>query len=117
METEKVEEETKKEHKEYVIRAPQSQQITKILAEHNIQLNNKNQIGGRKTEEQKAETTKKIVVRKVTQSLFLQNNNIRTVVGLRTTLDDVMWHPSNLMWLDLSYNFLENIEDEYLNFP
>ena len=117
VETEKVEEEQKKEHKEIVIRAPQSQQITKILAEHNIQLNNKNQIGGRKTEEQKTETTKKIVVRKQTQSLFLQNNCIRSVAGLRDTLNEVMWNPGNLMWLDLSYNYLEHIEDEYLNFP
>lgn len=100
-----------------MIRAPQSQQITKILAEHNIQLTNKNQIGGRKTEEQKTETTKKIVVNKVTQSLFLQNNCIRAIDGLRECLSEVMWQPANLMWLDLSYNYLTDIEDEYLNFP
>ena len=40
---------------------------------YNISLisSNKNQMGGRKTEEQKAETTKKVVVRKQTQALFL----------------------------------------------
>lgn len=113
--TDKVEEETKKEQKEIVIRAPQSMQITKIITEHNIQLNNKNQIGGRKTEEQKAETSKKMVVNKVTQSLFLQNNQLRTIDTLYETLKDVMFRPECLVWLDLSYNYLTHIEDELPN--
>jgi Leucine-rich repeat (LRR) protein len=50
-------------------------------------------------------------------SLFLNNNEIRTVVNLRTTLDYVMWNPNNLEWLDLSYNYLEKIEPEILQFP
>ena len=28
-----------------------------------------------------------------------------------------MWNPQNLEWLDLSYNYLERIEPEILNFP
>jgi Leucine-rich repeat (LRR) protein len=55
-------------------------------------------------------------VRKQTQALFLQNNFIRTLGGLRDTLDEVMFNPDNLLWLDLSYNYLENIEDELLKF-
>lgn len=113
--TDKVEEETKKEQKEIVIRAPQSMQITKIITEHNIQLNNKNQMGGRKTEEQKAETSKKMVVNKVTQALFLQNNQLRTIDTLYDTLKDVMYQPDRLVWLDLSYNYLTHIEDELPN--
>ena len=50
-------------------------------------------------------------------SLFLNNNEIRTIVNLRTTLDTVMWNPYNLEWLDLSYNYLEKIEPEILQFP
>jgi Leucine-rich repeat (LRR) protein len=50
-------------------------------------------------------------------SIFLNNNEIRTVTGLRGILDSVMWEPSKLEWLDLSYNFLERIEPEILNFP
>ena len=73
--------------------------------------------GSRKNEEQKAEMTRKVSVRKVTTALFLQNNQFRSIEGLRTTLDDVMWHPNKLQWLDLSYNYLENIEPELLNFP
>ena len=73
-------------------------------------------MGGRKTEEQKAETTKKVVVRKQTQALFLQNNPIRSIEGLRETLDDVMYQPNALLWIDLSNCHLETIEDELLNF-
>jgi Leucine-rich repeat (LRR) protein len=50
-------------------------------------------------------------------SIFLNNNEIRTVMGLRGILDSVMWEPSRLEWLDLSYNFLERIEIELLEFP
>jgi len=32
-------------------------------------------------------------------------------------LVDVMWDSSRLLWLDLSYNFLEKIDDELLSFP
>jgi Leucine-rich repeat (LRR) protein len=28
-----------------------------------------------------------------------------------------MWTTSNLLWLDLSYNYLVNIEDEILKLP
>jgi hypothetical protein len=50
-------------------------------------------MGGRKVEEAKTETKKKIVVRKQTQSLFLQNNEIRTIAGLASVLTDVMYSP------------------------
>ena len=50
-------------------------------------------------------------------SLFLNNNEIRTVENLRPVLDIVMFNPQNLEWLDLSYNYLEKIEPEILQFP
>lgn len=50
-------------------------------------------------------------------SIFLNNNEIRTVLGLRGILESVMWEPSRLEWLDLSYNYLEKIEPELLEFP
>ena len=28
-----------------------------------------------------------------------------------------MWNSKNLLWLDLSYNYLTSIEDELLEFP
>jgi len=73
-------------------------------------------MGGRKVEETKTETKKKILVKKTTTALFLQNNEIRTVVGLPQVLTEVMvCDPyANLLWLDLSYNYLEAIEEDLL---
>jgi len=77
-----------------VIKAPQTQQINSILLNNNISLQSKQgPMGGRKVEEAKTETKKKIVVRKQTQSLFLQNNEIRTISGLASVLTDVMYNP------------------------
>merc|ERR1712060_322681 len=44
------------------------------------------------------------------------NNEIRTVVSLPQVLTDVMYFPENLQWLDLSYNYLESIEADLLQF-
>ena len=49
--------------------------------------------------------------------MFLQNNEIRTLVGLSDVLESVMWNHQNLIWLDLSYNYLDKIEDDLLQFP
>lgn len=119
LEPNKPEEDQKKEPKEIVIQGPQSTMIQKLINDNNISLQIKQQniMGGRKTEEQKTEMARKIQVRKVTTALFLQNNQFRSIQGLRSTLDDVMWTPNQLQWLDLSYNYLENIEVELLNFP
>ena len=54
------------------------------------------------------------MVKVVCTSLFLNNNEIRSIGGLRNILDFVMYNPSKLEWLDLSYNYLEKIEDEVL---
>ena len=73
-------------------------------------------MGGRKVEETKTETKKKIVVKKQTTTLFLQNNHLRTVADLPRVLVDVMYNSHNLIWLDLSYNYLETIENDLLEF-
>tara|TARA_B110000503_G_C7030962_1_gene363958 strand:- start:173 stop:817 length:645 start_codon:yes stop_codon:yes gene_type:complete len=82
--------------------------------------------GARKTEDTQktGAATKKMQVNRVTTTLFLQNNQIRSLVGdmkaescLSAVLQDVMWTTNNLVWLDLSYNYLVNIEDEILKFP
>jgi hypothetical protein len=73
-----------------------------------------NALGGRKVEEAKTETKKKIMVTKRTQALFLQNNEIRSVFELPSVLSDVMYNSQNLIWLDLSYNYLDRIEDDLL---
>lgn len=50
-------------------------------------------------------------------SIFLNNNELRSIRGLRNILDSVIWNPDRLEWLDLSYNYLEKVEPEILNFP
>ena len=115
---ENAQEETKTaEAKERVIRAPQTQQINQILLNNNISLHNtKGPMAGRKVEETKTETKKKIVVRKQTTALFLQNIELRTIESLPEVLIDVMYFPERLQWLDLSYNILESIEADLLQF-
>jgi Leucine-rich repeat (LRR) protein len=61
---------------------------------------------------------KKFVIKKETRALFLQQNQFRTIVGLSSVLKDVMWGSERLQWIDLSYNYLDKIEDELVtNFP
>ena len=72
---------------------------------------------GRKNEDTKQEAKKKKKVRVICTSLFLNNNEIRTFTGLRGILENVMYSPEKLEWLDISYNYLEKIDDEILNFP
>ncbi|CDW82522.1 leucine-rich repeat-containing protein 51-like [Stylonychia lemnae] len=106
------------QQKETSIKANMAQQINSLLANNNISLQaNKNQMLGRKNEDTKVEAKRKKLVNVQCTSIFLNNNEIRTVMGLRSILDSVMWEPSRLEWLDLSYNFLEKIEIEILEFP
>ena len=104
-----------KEHKETVIRANNVQAITTILSTCNISLQaNKNQggpigTGGRKNEDgtgKPGESKRKKHLTLVCTSLFLNNNEIRTIKGLRDILNYVVWQPEQLEWLDLSYNYL-----------
>ena len=58
------------------------------------------------------------MVTKQTTALFLQQNQFRTLTGLSVILKDVMWNSNRLLWIDLSYNYLEKVEDEIVqNFP
>ena len=111
------EEQKTQEPKERVIRAPQSTQLQQILLNNNISFASKQgPMGGRKVEEAKTETKKKIIIKKTTNSVFLQNNELRNVVNLPMVLKEVMvCDPfTNLKWLDLSYNILETIEEDLL---
>ena len=75
-------------------------------------------MAGRKNDDaNKIEAKRKKQVNVICTSLFLNNNEVRTLCNLRTTLDFVMWNPQNLEWLDISYNYLDKIEPEILQFP
>ena len=39
------------------------------------------------------------------------------MTGMATVLEAVMYNSKNLLWLDLSYNFLTTIDDDLLDFP
>jgi hypothetical protein len=99
-----------KEQKETVIRANNAQQITSLLTTFNISLQaNKNNGGVRKNEDgsgKPGETKRKKQVKTVCTALFLNNNEIRTIQGLRNILINVVFQPDNLKWVDLSYNYL-----------
>ena len=47
----------------------------------------------------------------------MNKNEFRTLAGLDSVLNDVMWNHRNLLWIDLSYNYLETIEDVLKEFP
>jgi Leucine-rich repeat (LRR) protein len=76
-------------------------------------------LGGRKVEDGKEEKKRQKQIEMEVTSIFLNNNEIRDIRGLSETLVFVMpkSNPQNLMWLNLSYNFLQKIDAEILNFP
>jgi hypothetical protein len=101
-----------------VIKASGQAAISQILSVNISLQSNKNTgatMGIRKTDEVNGsgtENQRKKQVTTVCTSLFLNNNEIRTINGLRDILNYVVWEPSNLEWLDLSYNYLQSIEKE-----
>lgn len=122
---ENTEETAQQAPRDTVIRAVPNQQITHILANYNISLagTNKNAAAGSAGQKVDGDTKnnenqKKFVVQKQTTSLFLYKNEFRTLVGLSNVLEDVMWNHQQLQWIDLSYNYLETIEEELIKtFP
>ena len=111
------EDQKEKEERETVIRSVPNQKITELLQNHNISLSTTAKAGGvaeKQVEDnsQKPGEQRKVVVQRQTTTLFLQKNQFRTVTGLYTILQDVMFHPDRILWLDLSYNYLERIEEE-----
>ena len=84
-----------------------------ILSTNNVSLtNNKNTFAGRKNEDTKVEAKKKIVVQQETVSLFLQQNQIYSINGLSAIMDEVMYNPQRLLWIDLSTNYLKEIDED-----
>tara|TARA_B110000914_G_C15229560_1_gene338978 strand:+ start:248 stop:493 length:246 start_codon:yes stop_codon:yes gene_type:complete len=76
-------------------------------------------MGGRKQEDGKEEAARKKKIDFVVDSLLLNTNFIRDIKGLANVLTVVLPHgdPSKLLWLNLSSNYLQKIDDEILKFP
>jgi Leucine-rich repeat (LRR) protein len=53
-----------------------------------------------------------MVVKSETVSLYMQNNMIKSINGLGLVLDDVMFRPSNLLWINLSNNHLKELDED-----
>ena len=73
-------------------------------------------MGVRKAEDTKIEAKKKKRVVVICTSLLLNNNQLRSLENMRSILDFVMFNPSRLEWLNLSYNYLQSIDEEILKF-
>lgn len=116
-EEKEAEEKAMREKKEEVFKDAHVQQSHLLLQTYNQPLNQAKtaiyNIGGRKSEDGKKHK-KKIQYECV--SLFLNNNQLRSLGGLYDTLGTVMWGHSKLKWIDLSNNYLTTIEDELLKF-
>ncbi len=95
-------------------------QVANILQNHSISLSvQKNgMMGGRKQDDGNVEAARKKELEFTRTSLLLNNNELRTLSGMFHTLDTyVMRAPRNLLWLNLSYNYLTKIDVEILEFP
>jgi Leucine-rich repeat (LRR) protein len=74
-------------------------------------------MGGRKQEDGKEEKARKKEITYHVNALMLNNNEIREISGLYDVLKDfVLYDITKLEWLNLSYNYLVNIDKEILSF-
>mmetsp|Transcript_29847 Transcript_29847/g.45574 ORF Transcript_29847/g.45574 Transcript_29847/m.45574 type:complete len:299 (+) Transcript_29847:94-990(+) len=109
-----------KEHKEsMVIRNTSIPQVNNILANHSVSLTaTKNgMMGSRKPEDGKEESQRKKEIAYYVNSLLLNKNELRSIMGLYDVLSKyVLYEPDRLQWLNLSYNYLTKIDKEILNF-
>lgn len=103
-----------------VRKAQHTPAISDLLHKNFTSLHNtKNLLGGRKIEDGKEEQKRLKAINYEVNSIFLNNNEIRDIKGLSETLCFVLpsSNPVNLQWLNLSYNYLQKIDVEVLNFP
>ena len=109
-----------KEHKEsMIVRNQAVPQVNSILANFSVSLQaSKNgMMGARKVDDGKEEARRKKEVSYHVNSLLLNNNEIRELSGFYSILDNyVLYEPHKLQWLNLSYNYLEKIDEEILKF-
>mmetsp|Transcript_60184 Transcript_60184/g.131836 ORF Transcript_60184/g.131836 Transcript_60184/m.131836 type:complete len:234 (+) Transcript_60184:55-756(+) len=60
---------------------------------------------------------RKVVIRKITTCVKLNNNMLETLNGLEAALESAMYSPlQNLQWLDVSFNSLSSVDAELLKF-
>ena len=74
-------------------------------------------MGGRKQEDGNEEASRKKEIAYHVNGILLNNNELRDLKEFHVTLiRDVLEEPDRLQWINLSYNYLEKIDDELLKF-
>ncbi|XP_019876292.1 leucine-rich repeat-containing protein 51 isoform X2 [Aethina tumida] len=53
----------------------------------------------------------------LTRSIWLNNNRIKSLGGFDVLIDALLVHPQQLMWVDLSFNYIRTIDEVLLKFP
>lgn len=53
----------------------------------------------------------------LTRAIWLNNNNIKSMANLNVVVDSLLEFPEELTWLDLSYNYIEKIDESILKYP
>jgi hypothetical protein len=48
---------------------------------------------------------------------MLGYNKIRELTGLYNILDGIMENPRQLQWIDISHNYLTNLDYDFADFP
>ena len=74
-------------------------------------------ISSKAKEELEKKKKKCIQVKLVCVSLMLGYNKIRELAGLNTVLEGIMENARNLQWIDISHNYLVNLDYDFADFP
>ncbi|KAL3271480.1 hypothetical protein HHI36_021965 [Cryptolaemus montrouzieri] len=53
----------------------------------------------------------------LTRSIWLNNNKLKSIKNLEVIVDSVLELPSQLSWLDFSFNYIKEIDDCILKYP
>ncbi|XP_045466081.1 leucine-rich repeat-containing protein 51-like isoform X2 [Harmonia axyridis] len=53
----------------------------------------------------------------LTRSIWLNNNKLKSIKNLEQIVDSILEVPSQLSWIDFSFNYIKDIDDCILNYP
>lgn len=53
----------------------------------------------------------------LTRSIWLNNNKLKSIKNLEVIVESVLEVPSQLSWIDFSFNYIKEVDDCILNYP
>lgn len=109
-------EQPKKSQQPEPFKPPKQAEIMKVLQEQTTSKTATNSKTGHTDENQAANIKKAKVVYKTT-SIMLSYNEITDIKGLDDILFRIVPDHKSLKWVDLSFNYLENIQEELCELP